>query len=270
MTTPTALAPEPQRATSSFTLSWGLVTIPVQAFTGTQATRVARKEFLRDEDEVAVGRAPIRKDTGDVVDKDNVVRKAQASNGEWVVLTDEEIADCTAPKGEGKIVSFVPNESRDDFLAENQMQVRPRSSTRKPDPAAERAFALLSTAMLDRNVSALVQIALRGPARYGLLDYDGTFTLIYTADAIRKSRPLPDVQPTEQELAMAQQLIDTVGIDPSPVLTDTTAPVVQEFVDAKTSGKPLNVPAPTPASTDDLMATLEASIQAHRAERDAS
>lgn len=263
MTTPSATAKAPNRATTSFTIAWGMVSIPVSAYTGTQDTRVARKEFLIGTD-VPVGRAPIRRDDGSVIESKDVVRKAQAPNGEWVVLSDDEIADCTAPKGVGQVVTFVKNEDREHYLAENQMQVRPRVTKGKVDPGAERAFALLAGAMADRNVSALIKVSLRGPARYGLLDSDGVFTLIKTADAIRESLPMPSVQFSSDEMAMARNLIDTVGVD-IPVLADDTAPVVAEYVESKATGEPLPE-APTAAgATDDLMAALQASIDAQKA-----
>src|SRR5262245_34172269 len=101
--TTTALAPQPTRAHTSFTLSWSLVAIPVSVYTGTETTRVERREFLETEaGDVEVGRSPIRKDDGETIDSSLVVRKAQASTGQWVTLTDEEVAEATSTvKGQG-------------------------------------------------------------------------------------------------------------------------------------------------------------------------
>src|SRR5262247_271694 len=104
-----ALADQPQRATNSFTLSWGMVSIPVSLYTGTEETRVSRKEFIDvDGTLIAVGRSPIRKDNGEVVESDLVGRYAEAASGELVPLNDDEIAACTAPKGFGTIETFIP------------------------------------------------------------------------------------------------------------------------------------------------------------------
>lgn len=261
----TATAEAPTRVTTSFTLSWGLVSIPVGVYTGTEATRVTRKEFTTQADAgfVEVGRAPIRKDTGDVIHAGEVDRYAQADSGEWVLLHDAEIAECTSPKGLGEIVSFVPVKDIGNYLAENQVQVRPKASKGKVDPAADRAFALLITVLAKRKLVALVKVALRGPARYGLLAADGTFTLVYTADAIRQPLPLPEHKFTEKELSLATTLIDAVGID-TPLITDDTAPVVQEYVNSKASGV-VFTPAEPVVPTVDLMAALSASIDAAKA-----
>src|SRR3954463_9271257 len=77
----TATAPAPSRVTTSFTLSWGLVSIPVGVYTGTEETRVSRKEFaIYGETFVEVGRSPIRKDTGEIIHTADVGRYAQAGN----------------------------------------------------------------------------------------------------------------------------------------------------------------------------------------------
>ena len=267
----TSLAPAPQRSTTSFQIGWGLISIAVSAYTGTEETRVSRKEFVVNSDTtlVPVGRAAIRKDTGEIIDQAEVVRMAQASNGEWVVLTDDEIADSTCPKGQAEIISFVSVKDVGQYLAENQMQVRPQAVKGKVNPATERAFALLMEAMRKSKVVALVKVAMRGPARFALIDSTGTMTLVRSADQIRTPRPLPDVTIAKGELEMAMNLIDMVGVD-TPVLTDDTAPEVAKLVEAKATGKPVEVKVAPSAAAGDLMAQLEASIAAQKKGRKAS
>jgi DNA end-binding protein Ku len=264
----TALATEPNRATTSLTLSFGMINIPVSIYTGTEETRVARKEFYTHRqvgELVEVGRSPIRKDTGEVIHSTDVVRMAQATNGAWVPLSDEEIAAATMPRGMAEFVSFVPNRKVGSYLVEGVKQVRPKREKGKPNYAAERAFGLLLTTMKSIKVTALIKLAMRGPARYGLLDSDGNLFLIYTADAVRKPIEFAHSVYSEAELNMAKMLIETVGID-APVVTDETAPAVQAFVNAKAVG----VEAPAAVVNDidpsaDLLASLAASIEAAKA-----
>ena len=262
--TPTALAAAPSRATTSITLSWGLLNIPLSVYTGTEETRVSRKEFLLDDPTVSVGRSPVRKDTGEVVDSADVIRMAEASNGTWVPLNDDEIAAATTDRGVAKIVSFVPVEKAEAYLAENQVQVRPKSTKGKPDAAADKAFGLLLSAMRTRMVSALVKVAMRGPARYALLDFDGTLTLIYSADQVREARPLSTHTFSDAELDMAVKLIDTVGLE-APVLVDDTAPVVQAYVDSKALGYEAPAVLEPPKMDDDILSALAASLDAAKA-----
>ena len=73
------------------------------------------------------------------------------------------------------------------YLAEDQVQVRPKATKGKAEPAAEKAFALLLATLKRTKTVALVKVALRGPARYGLLSQDGT--LPSSARRIRCARP---------------------------------------------------------------------------------
>src|SRR5215471_9171715 len=117
-----ALAPNPNRASTSFTLSWGLLNIPVSAFAGTEEVRVARKEFTTNGD--PVGRAVTNKTTGDVIDRADVIKKAEASNGVWVELDDAEIAAATMERGSAVIESFVLAKNTPQYLTEGLYQVR--------------------------------------------------------------------------------------------------------------------------------------------------
>jgi non-homologous end joining protein Ku len=260
----TSLAGMPTRATSSITLSALMLNVPLGIYTSTEETRVPRKEFFNGDASIPVGRSPIRQDTGEVIHQTDVVRMAQASNGTWVELTDDEIAACTAPKGVAEVVSFVPVKEFGSYLTEKLYQVRPKVEKGKPNRAAVQALALLFAGMKARKVGALVQLAMRGPARYAILTSEGDLMMILTADAIRKPIPLDDdFKFTKPEVEMATNLIDAIGVD-APIITDDTAPVVQEYVDAKAGGAPTAKVTP-PAAIDNLMEAFQASIDAAKA-----
>ena len=91
------------------------------------------------------------------------------------------------PPGLAEIVSFVKVKDAGKYLVENVKQVRPQRVKGKANPATEKAFALLTMALSTRKLMALVKVAMRGPARYALLDDKGNFFLIYTADAVRQN-----------------------------------------------------------------------------------
>jgi non-homologous end joining protein Ku len=264
-----ATAPAPTRATTSITLSAGLLNIPLSLYTSTQPTRVERKEFLSGDVSVPVGRSPIRKDTGAVVETGDVTRMAEATNGTWVVLTDDEIAASTSDRGVAEIVSFVSTKDFDNYLTEGLYQARPNVEKGKANPAATKAFGLLLAGMKARKVGALVKLAMRGPARYAILTTDGDLLMILTADAVRQPLPIHLGTFSKPEVALATDLIDAIGIE-SPAVTDETAPVVQAYVDAKAGGAAPKAAATAPAATDDLMAALQASIDAAKAAKAAA
>jgi non-homologous end joining protein Ku len=257
-----ALAPAPERSTTSMTLAWGVVTIPCSIYTGTEPVSVARKEFLADG--TPVGRVSINKTTGQFVDRSIVVKMAESTSGVWVELDDDEIAACTTDKGLATIVSFVPNAKvNSEYLLDGLNQVRPKRVKGKVDPAGNKALALLLETMKARKVHALVSVALRGPARYAVIDHNGDMRWVVTADAIRNHRDLPTAVITDAERAAAASLIDAIGVS-TPTLIDTTAQAVQDFVDAKAAGMAPSFTAAPEIAPADLMADLLASIAAEK------
>lgn len=255
-----AIASAPTRAHTTITLSAGMVSIPLSVYTSTESTRIARKEFFRGDVNIEVGRAAIRKDTGEVIHSTDVVRMAEATNGARVEITDDEVAAATSPKGLAEVISFVPVKEFGQYLTEGLYQVRPKREKGKANPAVEQAFGMLLAGMRVRKVGALIKVAMRGPARYAILTTEGDLLLVLPADGVRQSLPLDmPAAVSKAHVAMATSLIDAIGIG-APVVTDDTAPVLQAFVDAKAAGLPAPAAVPV-APIDNLMAAFEASIE---------
>lgn len=267
-----ALAPMPNRASTSFTLSWGLLNIPLSAYTGVEEVRVARKEFTATTDGKTVtwhpvGRVMTNKDDGTVIDRADVVRRAESTTGVWVDLDDDEIADATLPKGLATIESFVLAKNVGKYVTDGLYQVRPKRVKGRCDPAGVKALALLFDGMKARKVVALVKIAMRGPARYALLDAEGFLRIVVTADAVRVAMDMPTAIIVKQERDLALALIDAVGITDEP-LVDDTAVAIQAYVDQKAAGvTPTKAEVPAPSA--DLLGDLMASIQASQASKGA-
>lgn len=261
-----ALAPTPNRASTSFTLSWGMLNIPVSAYAGTEQVAVQRKEFVTGTDH-AVGRISIDKVLGATIDRADVVRRAESTSGVWVDLSDDEIVDVTMPKGLAEVETFIFTKNLGQYVTEGLYQVRPKRVKGKSDPSGVKALTLLFDAMRRRKVVALVKVAMRGPARYAILDAEGNLRFVVTADAIRQPMDLPAAPVSKQESDLALALIDAVGVT-TPTLVDTTALAVQAFVDQKAAGV---VPEVTPEPTvtgPDLLAGLMASIEAGLGKKD--
>jgi non-homologous end joining protein Ku len=262
----------PNRSTSSFTLSWGLLNIPVSAYAGTEEVRVQRKEFCKhvdgegNESWQPVGRAITDKSDGSIIDRSDVVRMAESTSGVWVELDDDEIAAATLPRGLAEVETFIATRNVGQYLTEGLYQVRPRRVKGKSDPSGVKALGLLFEAMKARKVVALVKVSLRGPARYALLDAEGNMRFVVTADAVRTPMDMPVATITKQERELALALIDSVGVT-TPKLVDTSALAIQAFVDQKAAGVVPEAPA-EPAPTSDLLGDLLASI-ASRKEKEA-
>lgn len=261
----TALAPT--RANISFTLSLGLVNLPLSILTGMEDTKVARSEFVDGDTDHPVGRQPYDKTTGTVVDASVIVRMAQATNGAYVVLTDDEVVQATMPKGVAEVVAFVAmKDVKSAYLTEKVDQVRARTSGLKGAQivAAERAFGLFLAGLKARKVVALIQVALRGPARYAAITPDGDLLMLHPVDAIRKPKEMGSHVYSDKELDLMNQLIASYP-QGTPMITDNTAAAVQAYVDIKATGNgPAPLAAPNLDGADDLFASLMASVDARK------
>lgn len=290
-------APAPSRSHNSFTVSCGLLNIPVSVMTGTEETAVKRSEFAVIDGELhSVGRIAYVKDTGEVIDDGSsrsVNRYAfDSTTNQWVLLGDHEIEACTMPKKVAEVITFVPlSKLYNSYLPIGLAQVRARTSGLKGAQRAqsERAFGLFLAGLKDRKVAALVKVALRGPARFAAITPDGDLLWLQASDGVRASAPVTPAVYTAQEMSLVGNLIDTVGKS-APVIIDDTAEKISEFV-ADKAQRMLNTdpskgsklfpngqcnacgagldeqercPTCQPASGDypDLMAALTASIDA--------
>lgn len=259
-------AEAPYRAHSSFVISFGLVNIPVGVYTGTEDTQVRRQEFRPVDGQLhEVGRLPYDKDTGDPVDNSVIVRMAyDGATDTWVALRDDEIAACTMPKGAADIITFVPmDELHKAYLTVGLAQIRARTSGLKGAQKvhAERAFSLLLAGLRERNVAALVKVALRGPAKFAAITPDGDLFWLQPTDGIREPARLPDVTFSLDELSLAVALVDTIGISVPPIVDDT-AQKVSEYVAKKAQGQPEVLPEqPVDKNAEDLMAAMRRSIE---------
>lgn len=262
-------AAAPSRSTNSLTLSWGLISIPLSVYTGSEkaGSGVVRREFTADGHEV--GRQSYDKQTGaPITDTSGVVKKAQASDGTWVELTDDEIAVATGGvvKGLAEIICFVPLEAvGSEYVVEASNQVRPTQrkvgKEKRPDPAAEKAFGLLTSAMRTKGVAALVKVALRGPAKFMAVTPDGEMHTLAFAETLRQPMEMSQASHSDAELALGLQLIDSVGVD-TPVLTDDATPKVKAYIEAKAAGQAPQAVEVEAAPVVDLAAALAASLAA--------
>lgn len=263
-------ASPPQRATGTFTLACGLLAIDLAVYSGTEETRVARHEYVDGDPTRPVGRAQIDKTTGELIETSRIVKMCTATSGAVVAVSDEQLLAGTLPSGECEVVTFVPVEDAWQYVTEGVYQLRPKArgtgKDKRANVAAEKAFAVVLAGMAERQVWALVRYSLRGPARYGLLTYEGDLYPCCTTDQVRERRDLPAPEVTAAEVAMVQTLIEAIGIS-TPIIVDETARQVQEMVDGLAAGiEPLAPMAEAPVVVD-LMASLMASVDAAKASK---
>lgn len=148
------------------------------------------------------------------------------------------------------------------------MQVRPAAgANKKPSPAFQKAYMLLMGAMERRGVFALVSYCLRGKPRVAALTSDGFLRQLAYDDEVRESLPMPTVDLSDAELAMAEKLVKSMSVKKAPAVVDEGSERVRVYAETKAA----TGAAPEVASKagldagEDLMKALEASLAAAQA-----
>jgi DNA end-binding protein Ku len=248
-------------------ISFGLVTIPVGVGPAQHRNDVSFRTLSRKH------MTPIKQKRWDPIEDvevgpEDVVKGYEIGKGRFVAVEDEELDRFAAPREKTiDILQFVDIGEVDPVHYE-------RAYWLEPQERAERPYALLVEAMRRTGKAAIGRFVLSTKEHLVLLrPVDGALALetLYYPEDIRSedlqgiTERLQDVEVRDQELAMAEQLIDglTEAFDPARYPNETRASLL-DFLEAKAAGEePVTMAeAPEPAPVVDLMAALRASIEA--------
>jgi DNA end-binding protein Ku len=259
------------RSIWSGTISFGLVSIPVRMATAVSEHSL-HFNLLHRKDSSPIGYEKVCKQEDKRVPDDEIVKAYEVSKGTYVEV---ESADFEAARVEGyhafDISAFVDAYEIDPIYFE-------RSYYLVPQDGGEKVYTLLVRAMEDAGLAAVGTFVMREREHLGCLRIrEGVITLerMHFADEIR---PAGDVKPgrarvSAKELEMAAALIDRFkgSFDPTKY-KDTYTEKLLDVIERKQKGETVTVEEPeTPEEeTPDLMAALQASIEAHSGARKAS
>jgi len=261
------------RAIASGTISFGLVSVPVKLFSGTQSKSL-HFNMLHDKDKARLRQQYVCSACDEVVERDATVKGFEYAKGQYAVLSDAELKAIEQSSDQSiEIEEFVPIEQVDPIYFDKAYLLA-------PDKGGQKAYRLLREAMKNAGKGALAKFSTRGrqqlvllrEARGGLMLH----TLFY-ADEVRDFSELDtaeSIAPKEGEIALAVQLIGQLA-------TDSFAPEKYEdeyrvktlaVIEQKVAGNEI-VAAPAAAAKGqiiDLMEALKASLAEKRAGADAT
>jgi DNA end-binding protein Ku len=261
------------RAIWSGTISFGLVSIPVRMTTATESKEL-RFHFLTKGDLQPVGYDKVRKDTGEHVDPDEIVRGFEIEKGRYVELTEEDIDRLDIELTHSiDICDFVDLEEIDPIYYDHSYYLAPATGGAK-------AYRLLLDAMREEGKVGIGRIVLRTKQQLCALRPTGDVLTLSTMlfgdevvapDKLDELDAVEEAEASERELRMAEQLIESLSADFEPdKFRDEYRERVLELIERKAAGEEIavqpQVEEPSPAP--DLMAALEASLAAVRAEDD--
>jgi DNA end-binding protein Ku len=255
----------PARTIASATISFGLVSVPVNLFTSAESKASISFNMLHGKCKSRLKQQYICPKDSEIVTRDATVKGYEFAKDQYVVLSAEELK-ALEEKSTGMIdvAEFVPLEKVDREYLEKVYYLG-------PDKGGDRAYRLLVAALEETGKAALGQYAARGRQHLVLLrPLNGVLVMeqLHYADEVRPTSEVPvpegEVKPTE--LALARQLIEQTSTDEfEPTkYKDTVRERVLEAIQRKVEGQEITSEAglDTGGKIIDLMEALKASLAA--------
>ena len=172
----------PPRSLWTGTISFGLVSVPVRMYSATQSKEL-RFHFLDKHDLQPIGYDKVRRDTGEHVDDDDIVRGFEVEKGQYVPLEDEDLdrLDIELTKTID-ILDFVDLDEIDPIYFRKAYYLAPQDGAEKP-------YALLVRALEETGKVAIAKVVIRNKQHLAAVrPSDGVLVLetMYYADEVRK------------------------------------------------------------------------------------
>lgn len=257
----------PARATSSGTISFGLVSIPVKLYTATRSKSV-HFNMLHATDRSRLKQQYVCASCGETVERDATVRGYEHARDQYVVLTEDELKALESKSDKSiEIEEFVPIDKVDPIYFE-------KTQLLGPDKGGAKAYRLLNEAMLTMSRVAVGRHKTRGREQLVLIRPLGRGLVLHGmhyADEVASFDEVEfgdAVELRASELQLAQQLIEQLSSERfgPERYEDRYRLAVLAAVEQKIAGREVVI-AERPEEPEpiiDLMAALKRSIEARQ------
>jgi DNA end-binding protein Ku len=252
------------RSIWSGTISFGLVSIPVRMFSATESKEL-RFHFVDRHDLEPVGYDKVRKDTGEHVDPDDIVRAFEIEQGRYVPLEPDDLDRLDIELTRAiDILDFVQLDEIDPVYFRQAYYLLPQEG-------GERPYRLLEQALEETGRVGIAKVVIRNKQHLACLrTFDDVLVLetMYYADEVRTPASLDgdlsfrDVEVRKAELDIAKTLVENLGAEFDPTkYTDTYRAELLELLEQKAAGGELPEPKEQEAEVVDLMQALRESVE---------
>ena len=255
--------PMPARSIATATISFGLVSVPVNLYSTAESKTSVSFNMLHKKCGSRLKQQYICPRDQEVVTRDDTVKGYEFAKDQYVILSAEELK-AIEEKATGMIdvLEFVP-------LAKVDREYLEKVYYLGPDKGGDRAYRLLAAALQDTGRAALGQYAARGQSHLVLLrPLNGVIVMeqLHYSDEVRPTTevtiPAGEVKPAE--LALAKQLIEQTANDTfePQKYKDTARERVLETIQRKIDGQDITADIMPDKGTKiiDLMDALRQSL----------
>jgi DNA end-binding protein Ku len=264
------------RAIWSGSISFGLLNVPVKLYSAVSKKSVSFRE-LRESDGSRVRHKRVAEADGEEVEYNDIVKGYEIAPEQYVVITKDELEELDPKKTRAvEVLDFVDLDDIDPIYFDHPYYLG-------PDKGAERAYALLVRAMEDAHKVAIARFVLRNRESLAALrPMDGVMTMatMRFADEVVSPQEISEVlgeqaePPKKKELEMAKALIDSLTSEfDADQYRDEYREELLSLIERKAKGESIvssETEAPKPTKAPDLMAALEESLAAVKAEESSS
>ena len=257
-------------------IQFGLVTIPIKLYLATESKAGVSFNMLHSTDLSRIQMKIYCPEDDEVISRSDTVKGFEYAPGEYIVIDDEDL--------ESLPLKTVRSIEIEQFVERSEAEKNTRFVRQayyiEPDKIARKAFALLRSVLLEKGLTAVCKVVIKDREALAALDpFENTMLLstLYWPDEIRAVADLDipdeDVAIKPGEKAMAEQLIAAMTGDFEPAnFRDEYRDALMRIIESKVKGVEFTaeVPAEEGGKLIDLMAALEASVNAARTARAAA
>ncbi|HSB63874.1 MAG TPA: Ku protein [Thermoanaerobaculia bacterium] len=257
-----------QRPTGTATISFGLVSIPVNLYSASESKAAISFNMLHDEDHARVKQQLVCSKDGATVERDHIVKGYEFEKGQYVVFTPEELKALEEQSNQiMEITEFVPLAKIDPVYFDKGYYL-------SPGKGGDKAYRLLAKAMTETGRCGLAKYAARGKQYLVVVrpvtGHEGGLMMqqLNYADEIRSFADVevPDAEVKDAELKLAIMLTDQIASDEfhPENYKDEVKERVEALIKRKIDGQEISEAKPEAPKTQviDLMEALKASLAA--------
>jgi DNA end-binding protein Ku len=249
------------------TISFGLVSIPIKLFHAVSKKSVSFNQ-LDERDKSRIRYKKVSAATEEEVPDEHIVKGYEITKGNYVVVDPDELEPFlpTATRAI-ELEEFVDLNEIDPVYFDAPYYVAPDKQQSKP-------YVLLTRAMEEAGKVAIGRFVMRNKQYVAALrPVDGRLvmsTMVFADEVvdpvgIDELDGLDDVDVSSREVQMAEQLVESLAAPFEPEkFHDTYREQVLDLIEKKAAGEAFELPEPAAEAPKvvDLMAALEASVQA--------
>jgi DNA end-binding protein Ku len=246
-------------------ITFGLISIPIRLLAAARSDKVSFNQINRKTG-TRVRQQLISPETGEVVDRKDLVKGYEIGKEQYILIEDSEIKKVAPPSTDTmEILEFVKLEEVDPLYFDSSYYTIPEEAGRK-------AYQLLTRTMAESGLAAIAKISMH-QREYTVLirprDHGLTLHTMYYHNEIRQPAEYGkdagfEIKPQEQKLA--RQLIESLSSSWEPQkYHDQYQARLRELIEAKRDGQEAQ-PTETRrlAPVIDLMEALQKSLKAQK------